>query len=665
MQIDWAFQRNEDESSQGWNDPSIAGFKSNRLESLTREIIQNSLDAAMDNDAEVLVEFEESTRTENEIPNIDTLREIVALCDRQKGLQNPDMIKEFDTAKEIVKRKQISVLSVSDYFTMGMQGPCQPGKPFYQYLKTVGQSGGATNRAGSHGIGKAAPLACSDLRTIFVSTVWEEGGHRKSLVQGRAVLMSFKRDDGIYKSTGFWGDAKNYQAIEPSQVPEHYQWMVREGVGTSIHIIGWSSLIKDQWVQLVIGFAISNFFAAFLRGKLSIKVKTFEVNQKNLTAMANNQAIYDAMLKYKVADKLEEARHYIRCLTHDERAIKGESQITHLGRTTYNMILAEGAPRKIALIRNNMLITDAIPGFWKKVPGKYRDFVGLVEVLDEKGSQFIRLMEPPSHNALSVDWLPTAEDKKRGEIALTILTSKLRDFVEKNAGSGDDQFGKVDFMAEFFADEAGDDRGDTLTDERDPNGRFMFSPKAIKMPSASKLTLESELDEELEFLAEEEASGGEADVGQHEGNQPEAGGAGFQGGDGKIEKHGGPNDGNGIGVFGGAGGASNPSKTDRERDKPIHPIRLHNVRLVKTAADTIHVFATPSGSAKALVRVHEVGADFNDPFEVISSTSGSVEQGAAMLALTEKKRISFSLQLSRPIVGGLKLVASHCDGKKS
>jgi hypothetical protein len=74
---------------------------------------------------------------------------------------------------------------------------------------------------GSHGIGKAAPLACSDLRTIFVSTIWKEKRHTKSLVQGRAVLMSFTKSDGIYKSTGYWGDADAYQALEPKDVPEN------------------------------------------------------------------------------------------------------------------------------------------------------------------------------------------------------------------------------------------------------------------------------------------------------------------------------------------------------------------------------------------------------------------------------------------------------------
>jgi len=304
MKIDWAFQRNEDGSSQGWNDPSIAEFKSNRLESLTRETIQNSLDAELESDTPVYVDFVERYISAEELPSIASLREVINLCGEQTGNQNPDMIKEFALAKETVKLNKIPVLSVSDFNTRGMKGPCLPGHPFYQYLKTVGQSGGDSNRAGSHGLGKAAPLACSDLRTIFVSTVWEENEERKGLVQGRAVLMSFEKPDGIYKATGYWGDANAYQALKPEQVPEPYKWLLRDQVGTTVHIIGWNRIVTENWEKLIIGYAISSFFAAFMRGKLEIKVNNYVVNANNVFDMSKNKAISDAMKKNKTLDRL-------------------------------------------------------------------------------------------------------------------------------------------------------------------------------------------------------------------------------------------------------------------------------------------------------------------------------------------------------------------------
>ena len=59
------------------------------------------------------------------------------------------------------------------------------------------------------------------------------------------------------------------------------------------------------------------------------------------------------------------------------------------------------------------------------------------------------------------------------------------------------------------------------------------------------------------------------------------------------------------------------------------------------------------------MRVHEVGSDFDEPFEVVASDTGQVKNGGVELSLKEGKRISIEIEVSRKIVGGLKLVASH------
>jgi hypothetical protein len=183
-----------------------------------------------------------------------------------------------------------------------------------------------------------------------------------------------------------------------------------------------------------------------------------------------------------------------------------------------------------------------------------------VEVLNPEGSQFIRLMEPPSHNSLSKDWLPTLEERKKGELALDKLSDELRKFVDRHAGGNDEVFGKVDFMAEFFADEAGDDRGEKIGEEIDPNGNFILSPKPIKLPPVTRITLESELDQELEDTSAAEATEGENTI------DSTGGGAGTVGGTSESHQTHGPDEGPGT------GGSGVEPKTDRERDKPSHPI---------------------------------------------------------------------------------------------
>ena len=41
-----------------------------------------------------------------------------------------------------------------------------------------------------------------------------------------------------------------------------------------------------------------------------------------------------------------------------------------------------------------------------------KDFVGVVEILSLKGNELLRAMEPPQHNALDIDQMPEALNRK-------------------------------------------------------------------------------------------------------------------------------------------------------------------------------------------------------------------------------------------------------------
>ena len=661
MKIDWKFQPNEDGTSQGWNDSTIAQFKSNRLESLTRETIQNSLDARREPSKPVIVEFQEQSKKVDEIPNSSTLRSILGLCEKEKDTQNPDMVRELSLAIKSLNQPKVSVLSIADYNTTGMDGPCEPGNPFYNYVKAVGQSGGSTARAGSHGLGKGAPLACSTLRSIIVATKWKGKKGVEGLLQGRAVLMSFRKGQKIYKGTGYWGDEQGYQAVAPDAVPEKYQWLIRDSIGTTVHLLGWTS--GKNWRELIIGYAISSFFAAFERNGLVLRVGDQEVNGSNIEELANSDAVRSAIRSEKKEEKLDDAICYLGCLKDNEDVIKEESQLMPLGRTSIRLRIYEKAPRKIALIRNDMLITESIPGFWKRVPTKLGDFVGVVEVLDPEGSKLIRSMEPPAHNDLSKDWLPTPEEQRKGGIALDRLADELKKFTERHAGGNNDVATRIEFMADFFEDEAGDDRGQRIGEEFDPNGRFTFSPKHVKLLPPSRIPLNTEFDDDIddsdvisepdETVTVDPSSHGDSGGGANVITDPESESDGGQ--------HDGEGDGDGQEGSGGDDGESSAGteKPKTNRDKPERELALENVRIVKVGPNQAKVFLTSPMTASVTLRVHEVGADIAIPFEITATDKGNLADGAVTLKLKSKERFSVSVSLSREIVGGLKLIASQ------
>jgi hypothetical protein len=661
MKIDWKFQPNEDGTSQGWNDSTIAQFKSNRLESLTRETIQNSLDARREPSKPVIVEFQEQSKKVDEIPNSSTLRSILGLCEKEKDTQNPDMVRELSLAIKSLNQPKVSVLSIADYNTTGMDGPCEPGNSFYNYVKAVGQSGGSTARAGSHGLGKGAPLACSSLRSIIVATKWKGKKGVEGLLQGRAVLMSFRKGQKIYKGTGYWGDEQGYQAVVPDAVPEKYKWLIRDSIGTTVHLLGWTS--GKNWRELIIGYAISNFFAAFERNGLVLRVGDQEVNGSNIEELANSDAVRSAIRSEKKEEKLDDAMSYLGCLKDSEDVIKEESQLMPLGRTSIRLRVYDKAPRKIALIRNDMLITESIPGFWKRVPTKLGDFVGVVEVLDPEGSKLIRSMEPPAHNDLSKDWLPTPEEQRKGGVALDRLADELKKFTERHAGGNDDVATRIEFMADFFEDEAGDDRGQRIGEEFDPNGRFTFSPKHVKLLPPSRIPLDTEFDEDIDDT--DVISEPDETVTVDPNNHGDSGGGASVNTDPESDPDGGQHDGEGAGDGQeGSGGDDGESPADTEkpktnRDKPERELALENVRIVKVGSNQAKVFVTSPMTASVTLRVHEVGADIAIPFEITATDKGNIADGAVTLKLKSKERFSVSVSLSREIVGGLKLIASH------
>jgi hypothetical protein len=661
MKIDWKFQPNEDGTSQGWNDSTIAQFKSNRLESLTRETIQNSLDARREPSKPVIVEFQEQSKKVDEIPNSSTLRSILGLCEKEKDTQNPDMVRELSLAIKSLNQPKVSVLSIADYNTTGMDGPCEPGNPFYNYVKAVGQSGGSTARAGSHGLGKGAPLACSTLRSIIVATKWKGKKGVEGLLQGRAVLMSFRKGQKIYKGTGYWGDEQGYQAVVPDAVPEKYQWLIRDSIGTTVHLLGWTS--GKNWQQLIIGYAISSFFAAFERNGLVLRVGDQEVNGSNIEELANSDAVRSAIRSEKKEEKLDDAMSYLGCLKDSEDVIKEESQLMPLGRTSIRLRVYDKAPRKIALIRNDMLITESIPGFWKRVPTKLGDFVGVVEVLDPEGSKLIRSMEPPAHNDLSKDWLPTPEEQRKGGVALDRLADELKKFTERHAGGNDDVATRIEFMADFFEDEAGDDRGQRIGEEFDPNGRFTFSPKHVKLLPPSRISLNADFEDDIDDsdVISEPDETVTVDPNIYGGS----GGGARVNADPDSDSNGGEHDGEGDGDGQeGSGGDDGESSTGTEkpktsRDKPERELPLENVRIVKVGSNQAKVFLTSPMTATVTLRVHEVGADIAIPFEITATDKGNLTDGAITLKLKSKERFSVSVSLSREIIGGLKLIASQ------
>ncbi|MED7679065.1 hypothetical protein GN286_14140 [Rhodobacteraceae bacterium IMCC15231] len=636
----WKFQVNESGQTDGWNDNGIQTFRSNILKNLAREIIQNSVDARASKSAPAEVEFILDDFDKNLLPDFDQLNDHIENIAKSDAVNEGDSHKkEIDEALKCVEKSKFKVLLISDRNTMGMphQGVSDTSSAFFRYMKATGSSGGDQSRAGSHGLGKAAPLATTPLRTIFVATSWEEKGvGLKSLFQGRCRLMSRKIDGKIYSGTGFWGD-EDYQPVS-SLISSKYDWLKREVRGTTIAVPGFRTQADREWSSVVTGYIISEFFAAIARKTLRVKVtdKTtknitkYEISSEKINELFNNNYIKEQMRSYVDRDisDLQDAEFYSRCLSLDEASAKSEEfEVEGLGKVRLRFIVEENAPRKICFIRKDMKITEELSAgksgksLWRPghVPAKIKDFGGVVEVLDEDGERLLRSMEPPQHNRLSIDNMPES-DRESGKKVLGALSQKLREIIEEHATAEVLEEKTVSELAEYFYDDSEYDADSaTISKEMDPNGRLVIRNKPIVQTTSSSDTT----------------------------NDGTEGGSGGSGGSG-----GGGGGGHGSGSGSGTGG------TGKKKKNPNIPLK--HQRLVRTDKNYIANLRV-NEPFDGYISIMELGVDLKQKVKLTGTTKGELSKdGRIKISKSDfdDNTLKIELELHEKPAGGLTIEAN-------
>lgn len=255
----------------------VEHFSGQPIQHLAREIVQNSLDA---NSMVIWLKFTSKISKSNltEIPDLENLSQNLELC-RLASISESKKAQAFsDEAISLLSQERVSVLQVSDHSTKGMGGPSENGKPFYAFMKAKGQSKSDDTATGSFGIGKFAPYAVSKLRTIFVSTVYEDEKQVISnLPRVSLVLMSHDKNGDRRQGVGFWGERTKCQPVVGFRhdIPKWIQRSdnqssISQVKGSTLSIIGFDA--KHNWqVHLAVSVA-ENFFGAIYDGRLRVLI---------------------------------------------------------------------------------------------------------------------------------------------------------------------------------------------------------------------------------------------------------------------------------------------------------------------------------------------------------------------------------------------------------
>lgn len=491
MANSWVFPSNNFGTITGIGEAGIETFKGSPYRSLAREICQNSMDARYDNSKPVVIEFSSFTIADTDIPDYSRLSDAMNSCLKFWTEQhNKKTIDFFKKAKAVIESNVINVLRISDFNTTGLQGSDKEfNTAWLNLVKASGVSGKEGSAGGSFGIGKSAPFACSDLRTLFYATKDIDG---LSAFQGIARLVSFrekgflgKDKDSITTGTGYYSsDKRNSPIRECLSLDPNYR---RNEYGTDIFVLGFSK--SKDWKAEIISSVLDEFLIAIFNGELVVKIDATTIDKNSLGEIIEF---------YKDYAKI--AYNYYQVLTEENSTII-EHEFPGLGTIELRILVKQGLHRKIMMCRRNgMKIFD------KANISSTIQFAGICLLKDDSINAYFRDMENPQHDA----WEPerhTSDSKTKAKANMSLLFKYVKnEVIELGKKTTVDEV-DAEGMGEYFADTE-----NMNTDNEDKNEAVSSATNSIEINVTKTVK---------EMMGYEESLTADTEYSEYDGNAPD------------------------------------------------------------------------------------------------------------------------------------------------
>lgn len=181
------------------------------VKGLVRENLQNSLDGKLiEADGPVIVEVKTGTIHRSSIPGIEDVIERIQYLEGRSSYTK----ETIDHMLNKLDQEEVRYISFEDQNTKGLTGPRngqsnskQDTWGIYAYNKGVHfeeeNEEVEVSRGGSHGVGKIASNAASDLHVMYFANCDAEGDQH---LGGTVQLIEHRYEDKFYRSTGYFTD---------------------------------------------------------------------------------------------------------------------------------------------------------------------------------------------------------------------------------------------------------------------------------------------------------------------------------------------------------------------------------------------------------------------------------------------------------------------------
>lgn len=400
------------------------------ISGLVRENIQNSLDGKIPGETEpVIVTIKTGKVNKNDIPGLDNIKERIE-CLVGHNSYTKETIEHMQNK---MNQDEVDYISFEDYNTKGLRG-AKNGQSYrpedtwgiYAYNKGVhSEEEDSTlekSRGGSHGIGKIASNAASELHMMYFANCDDEGDKH---LGGTVQLIEHKYKDKYYRSTGYFTDIKKIENNEERFYPYENTFseiFKKDTRGLKIII----PFLREQFNNEVdiIKSICDSFFIAILENKLEVIVNDKNINSKTIKKYIENKKYYN--------QDISEMKEEFTPLYLSTYTKKKPMQVTiEDTKEKYNFNLYfnydESIPKgRVAIIRTiGMKIED------KKVKGNVNKPFNAVLIPDStKEDAFLKSLENESHTQLSFEHIKDQNLQKNAKRFINNISKVMEKIIE-------------------------------------------------------------------------------------------------------------------------------------------------------------------------------------------------------------------------------------------
>ena len=409
-----AFGENWEEQGFRNSKTAISRFPDSSI--ITRELIQNALDAKEGGKVEVTFELEEISL--QDLPGLPEYEQAFAAATQEKRPNEEDMIAKID---ERLADNKIQVLWVVD------NGKGLDSKN----MRTLLADGGSQKEgmAGSYGLGHLSTFPASDLNYVLYGGCSKNGDGDEQIFSGQCILASHRHGETMYSPNGYIcvpGDSPDprkrrfptIEELDEGLWKKKLLQIGKQGTGSFVCIAAFNGFNKDNIQtdtnQEILYAAASHFMPAIFEGKMEVKVGDAVLNDKGSlhTALALRN---DEKRKRRGTPFVASGRCFynlFNCMKKNEKEFEIEALPGEKVRVRMDLAPEDGK-RNIHLYRYGMWITDNVPRNKPSDFAGYKPFTAIILVDRDarETSKLIAKAEGERHMQIRNDALNPADKK--------------------------------------------------------------------------------------------------------------------------------------------------------------------------------------------------------------------------------------------------------------